>query len=221
MRKGQTLYRKPKRGAILFVEGGGDNEALRDKCRDGFRILLEKCGFAGRMPRIIACGSRYETFKQFKAAHAEDRAEFVAMLVDSEDAVKDIHQPWAHLKAREYDRWERPDGADDRQVFLMTTCMETWIVADRAALLRHYGGKLQTSALPPLQDLEARHRRDVQDRLADATRDCKNGYAKGERAFEPLTELDPNLLEKHLPSFARMREDSGRAVPRRDLSPLQ
>lgn len=28
--------------------------------------------------------------------------------------------------------WDPPTGATDNQVLLMTTCMETWIVADRA-----------------------------------------------------------------------------------------
>ena len=217
MRPSRIIAPNTAQGAIIFVEGGGDNRATRAFCREGFRVLLQKCGYPERRFQIIACGTRLETYKQFKSAHAQGRAEFVAMLVDSEDAVKDINQPWAHLKAREYDRWERPAGADDRQVFLMTTCMETWIVADRAALLRHYNagqdGKKKRSkqainegGLPPLHDLEAQHRHDVQDRLEDATRHCSNKYQKGERSFEPFAELDPDILQRHLPSFARMRE---------------
>ncbi len=87
----------------------------------------------------------------------------------------------------------------------MTTCMETLIVADRAALEEHYKTKLQNSALPPLVDLESRTRDDVQDRLARATRNCSNQYAKGKRSFEILGKLTPATLAGHLPSFVRTR----------------
>jgi len=83
--------------------------------------------------------------------------------------------------------------------------METWVVADRDALRKHYGSKLQVSALPPLVQLEGRGRHDVQDRLAHATRNCKNAYTKGKRSFELLARLTPAVLEEHLPSFVRTR----------------
>ena len=88
-------------------------------------------------------------------------------------------------------------------MLFMTTCMETLIAADRAALSGHYGAKLQVSALPPLDNLENRDRHDVQDRLVHATRRCTNAYKKGKRSFEILTKLTPDTLGKHLPSFVR------------------
>jgi len=90
-------------------------------------------------------------------------------------------------------------------VLFMTTCMETWIVTDRAAMKEHYGSKLQSSALPPPVNLENRDRHDVQDKLIHATRDCPNAYSKGKRSFEIPAKLTPATLEKHLPSFARTR----------------
>ena len=87
----------------------------------------------------------------------------------------------------------------------MTTCMETWIVADRSALAAHYGQALQESGLPPLTDLEARSRDTVQESLAHATRGCTRAYAKGKRSFAVLARLDPEVLEGHLPSFSRAR----------------
>jgi hypothetical protein len=80
------------------------------------------------------------------------------MLVDSEDPVDDPDKTWAHLKKR--DGWDRPSGATDEQVLLMTTCMETWIVADRATIKAHYLQKLQESGLPATYDLENRSRQD-------------------------------------------------------------
>src|SRR5262249_24076101 len=143
--------------------------------------------------------------ESFQTAHAQSPSGYVAMLVDSADVVADVEKPWEHLKAREDDRWECPAGATEEQALLMTTCMETWIIADREALKRHYKDKLQESALPSVQNLEVRDRHKVQETLAHATRDCGNRYQKGKRAFEPLAELEPTTLETHLPSFARMR----------------
>ncbi len=189
--------------STIYLEGGGDSSQLKIRCREGFRKLLAKCGFAGRMPNLVACGGRGAAFDHFKTAHeiAFD-GEYVALLVDSEDPMDDIEAAWVHLKAR--DGWDQPLGASEAQALLMTTCMETWIIVDRAALARYYGQKLRTSALPPLVNVESRARHDVQTRLVNATEKCSNAYAKGKRSFEVLGELDPEALKLHLPSSVRM-----------------
>jgi hypothetical protein len=156
------------------------------------------------MPKLVACGGRGSAFDDFKTAHRnKPAADFIAMWIDSEDTLQDVEQAWEHLRQR--DNWPRPSGATDDQVLFMTTCMETLIVADRAVLKKHYGSKLQVSALPPLVQLESRGRDDIQDRLAHSTRNCSNAYAKGKRSFELLARLTPDVLEAHLPSFARTR----------------
>jgi len=186
----------------LYIEGGESKEE-QIRCREGFRRLFEKTGLSGRMPRLSACGGRGAAFDDFKTAHARRAAgDYIALLVDSEDPINDIDKTWRHLKAR--DTWDRPEGAVDEQVLFMTTCMETWIVADRAVLRGHFGHKLQENALPPLNDLEYRNRHDVHDNLVHASRDCKNAYSKGKRSFELLAKLDPNVLKQHLPSFVRI-----------------
>ena len=96
-----------------------------------------------------------------------------------------------------------PDGADDEQVLLMVTCMESWIVTDRKTLRSHYGSKLQASALPALDNMETRDRDSIQQALSHATRNCKNAYTKGKRSFEVVAALDPSALRPHLPSFVR------------------
>jgi hypothetical protein len=141
-------------------------------------------------------------FDDFKTAHASrSSSDYIAMLVDSEDPLSDAERAWDHLKSR--DNWDKPANASDEQVLFMTTCMESWIVADRKALRAHYGSELQENALPPLIDLESRDRHDVHDKLVHASRNCSNGYAKGRRSFEVLLKLDPDVLRQHLPSFGR------------------
>jgi hypothetical protein len=127
----------------------------------------------------------------------------VFLWIDSEDPMPDIEATWEHLQAR--DHWDRPNGATNEQVLFMTTCMETWIVADRATLAEHYGADLQQSALPALHNLEGRPRDAIQNALTHATRSCSNAYTKGKRSFEVLSQLDPATLSQHLPSFRRVR----------------
>jgi len=189
--------------AYIYIEGGGDSKGLHVRCRQGFRQLLERCGFSGRMPRLVACGGRPAAYGDFKTAHESNKAEYVAMLIDSEKPVSNPEETWDHL--RNCDRWERPDGADDEQVLFMTTCMETWIVADRDTLRQHYGSSLQESALPSLISLEQGNRQDIQERLKRATRNCSNAYQKGKRSFEILGKLEPEMMESHLPAFQRAK----------------
>ncbi|MFO1487353.1 MAG: DUF4276 family protein [Verrucomicrobiota bacterium] len=191
--------------AHIYIEGA-DSKQDQIRCREGFRRLLEKMGFAAqkRMPRLSACGGRDSAFDDFKTAlTAAPVGHFVAMLIDSEDTVADLEKTWAHLKVR--DNWDKPNGATDEQVLFMTTCMESWIVADRETLKKHYGHKLQENALPPTNNLEARGRGDVHDKLAHATRECSNAYEKGKRSFVVVGELNPAALESLLPSFARAK----------------
>jgi hypothetical protein len=189
--------------STVYLEGGGDSTQLKIRCREGSRKLLVKCGFIGRMPKLVACGGRDAAFDHFKTARdTAEAGEYVALLVDTEDPMADIEAAWAHLRVR--DNWDLPDGAGDEHALLMTTCMETWIVVDRTALARHYGHGLQMTALPPLANVESRARQAVQDSLVKATKRCANAYSKGKRSFEVLGELDPNVLKPHLPSFGRV-----------------
>ena len=189
--------------AYIYIEGGGDSKGLHVRCRQGFRKLLERCGFSGRMPRLVACGGRSAAYGDFKTAHESNKAEYVAMLIDSEKPVSNSEKTWDHL--RNCDRWERPNGADDKQVLFMTTCMESWIVADPDNLRQHYGSNLQESALPSLISLEQRNRQDIQEGLKRATHNCSNAYQKGKRSFGILSKLKPETMERHLPAFQRAK----------------
>ena len=55
-----------KSNLTIYVEGGGDTAVLRGKCRKAFSLFLEKTGLAGRMPKIVARGSRNAAFESFK-----------------------------------------------------------------------------------------------------------------------------------------------------------
>ena len=189
--------------SFVYVEGGG-NRQLDRSCRRAFGTLLERSGFRGRMPRLVASRSRNDTYDHFKKKHEGNASSetFVAMLIDSEDPVDDIEKTWDHLRRR--DDWTMPASASDEQVLLMTTSMETWIVADVQTLREHYGASLRESHLPSLQNLEDRERSDVFDALEASTRDCTSPYAKGRNSFIVLGKVNPDVLKEHLPSFNRV-----------------
>ena len=188
--------------ARLYVEGGGNGRDGKIRCREGFRKLLEKCDFGGRMPSLTACGSRDSAYDKFKIAQERGPTKgYVALLIDSEEPLSNIDETWEHLKGR--DRWQKPRGAKDDQVLFMTTCMETWIVADYKALSTHFGQGFRASALPPRDDLEGRPRGEVLDKLRHATRNCLAPYEKGAKSFAVVGKLDPATLGSYLPSFRR------------------
>ncbi len=188
----------------IYVEGGGEGKVRQIQCREGFSKLIEKAGFVGRMPGIVAGGPRNSAFDLFRTAMRAAELDLVPMLlVDSEEPVQDGGDPWAHLQAR--DGWNRPPGVADDQAQLMVTCMESWIIADRATLIGFFGPNFRANALLPAVDLEARSRQEVQDSLERATSACGRDrqYQKGRRSFQVLARLDPNILRQHLPHFQR------------------
>ncbi len=192
---------------IIYVEGGASgphSKNLTIRCQQAFHSLLDSMGFKGRKPRLKACGGRGSVYEDFCVAHKAGGG-YVAMWIDSEEPMADLEKAWEHLaQVATVAAWNKPDGASDDQVLFMTTCMETWIVADRRALRDHYRRELNENPLPALAEIEARSRRSIQDALESATRNCRNAYAKGKRSFEILEKVKPDVLKRHLPSFARV-----------------
>jgi hypothetical protein len=132
--------------AFVYVEGGpsgADSKEGTIRCREGFHKLLDRSGFKGRKPRLVPLGGRGAVYDRFVTEHSMKAGSYVAMWIDSEEPTANIEATWNHLEnVTTVDRWIRPPNADDDQVLFMTTCMETWIVADRDALKEHYGNEI-------------------------------------------------------------------------------
>ena len=93
----------------IYLEGGGNSKEGKLRCREGFRKLFERCGFIGRMPALVACGSRNEACDDFKTAHSKAAAnDFIGLVVDSEEPVAAVDKPWEHVAQRTGDNWARP-----------------------------------------------------------------------------------------------------------------
>jgi hypothetical protein len=205
----------------LYVEGGGDTASLKAACREGFSKFLERAGLAGRMPRIVACGSRADAYDSFCTAVGS--GDMAMLLVDSEapvvpvaqlgDATKradrDRWQPWQHLHQREGDRWDKPAGTEDLQCHLMVQCMESWFLADRKALKQFFDPGFKESQLPAAANpAEQVAKATVYQALAKATDACKtkSPYGKGEHSFKLLTLVDPEKVQQVSPWALRLVE---------------
>jgi hypothetical protein len=190
----------------VYVEGGGDhNEDLRTRCRKGFSQFLERAGFKGRMPRIVACGGRKSAFDFFKKSHEDAREnELAILLVDSETPFRQ-ESPWDHVQDREGDGWDRPTSATDEQLHLMVQAMEAWFYADKEAVERYYQRGFRMAGLGRRADIENISTADLFAGLERATKDCqKGGYSKGEHSFGILGMIDPQRVRTASPQADRL-----------------
>ena len=190
----------------VYVEGGGDSNQLRRQCRNGFREFFIKAGLEGRMPRVVACGSRQRAYDQFCASINDAEAgSFIVLLVDSEAAVAASDSPWEYLKKR--DKWTQPSVAEDDSAQLMVQCMEAWFVADRQSLSDYFGKDFNAAALPARDDVEAIAKDDLERTLKQASSSCSKGkgtYRKGRHSFELLECLDPSKVMESSPHARRL-----------------
>jgi len=179
---------------FLYVEGGGNTNKLHTELRKGMRLFLEKAGFQGVMPKVFACGTRNDAYRDFKNASCNGHA---FLLVDSEDAVAPEYQgkPWRHLKQR--DDWDQPVGATDDQCHLMVQCMESWFLADEEAVAQYFGKGFKRCFPQQGQNIEVIDKKRVYQYLKDATKDCKaKRYDKGDHSFKILGLIDPEKVKQ-------------------------
>lgn len=187
----------------VYVEGGGDANIMRTKCRKGFAELFRRAGLAGRMPRIVACGSRNQAYDDFCTAVRVGQEEIPILLVDSEGPLAPNTPPWQFLTSR--DGWPCPGDVTQEQAQLMVQCMETWFLADRDALATFYGEGFTAGALPKRLDIENISKKDVFDGLSNATRHTQSkGEYKKKHSFDLLSMIDPDKLRKASPYAERL-----------------
>ena len=183
--------------ATLYIEGGGEREELRRRFRTGWQTFFKAAGVGGRA-KIVRGGSRVATFKRFRSAVRDSRRnELPLLLVDSESAVQSGHSPWQHLLAR--DGWNKPNGVDEDQAFLMVQFMETWFLADKDGLRRYFCQGFSERAIRQWPDLEAVPKETVLKALSQATAACRKGYEKGATSFELLARIDPARVKAACP----------------------
>ncbi len=189
----------------IYVEGGAPG-ALKASCRQGFKKFFEKSGLKGKMPSVVACGSRNDAYNDFCTALARAKnTDFVVLLVDSEAPVTvNQNQVWQHV--REKDKWQQPDAAKQEHLHFMAECMEAWFMADKDYLKSYFGQGFDTNKLPDQPDIEKMVKADWLSGLKKATKNCKtkDGYGKSQDSFKILAKIDPHKVIQCSPFAARL-----------------
>jgi hypothetical protein len=98
-------------------------------------------------------------------------------------------------------RSKKLDPSHEASVFWMVHVMESWFLADVAALKDHYGKAFQESAVKGNPKVEEIPKIDVLSRLKKAT----NGeYHKTKHASKLLATIDPAVVRQAAPNCERM-----------------
>lgn len=182
----------------IYAEGGGEGELADTQFRQAWAGFFKAAGLHGRMPRVIRGKGRERTYDLFKTAVKNTAPDTLPLLlVDSEGAVLPNQTVWEYLKVRY--GWDRPPGAGTDDAFLMVQLMETWLLADRAALQRYFGPQLNESAFAEWPELESVAKTTILHALEKATAQCKTKYTKGHVSFEVLSTVDPAEVERRCP----------------------
>ena len=188
----------------VYVEGGGPSAKSQTAtaCRKAFHIFFEKVMGEGAKPRVVASGSRDETYHDF-CKSLDDPGTLSVLLVDSEGPVGLNKTAIAYLKEREK-HWTRLNGDD--HVHLMVQCMESWFLADPAVLQQYFGAKFKSAALSgDPKSIEKIEKSDVFSGLVGATkRTPKGSYHKTKHGFDLLGLIDPNLVRNASPFADRL-----------------
>lgn len=179
----------------ICIEGGGSGREHDETFRQAWTRFFAAAGLNRRMPRIVRGEGRTRTFDKFRESlQRRRRDEIVIMLVDSEGPVAADHNAWQHLQARPEDNWEQPPEADDDSAYLMVQVMETWFLADRDALRRFFGTRLNENNFRQWTGLEEVPKDTVINALERATSNCRKPYSKGKVSFELLGQIDPEQV---------------------------
>lgn len=181
------------RNVILYIEGGapGTKKETTEALRRGFAAFFAKC--LARQPKIIMSGNTNKTLKAFASAcrkYHDDPATIVLCLVDADAPV--TTDVLTHLRTQHH--WAAPAPITDAQCHLMVQCMESWFLADPAALARVYRGARYT----PTTTIEA-----VGDPVAELQRATARKYKKPQ-ADKLLARLSPATVRQQSPYCERL-----------------
>lgn len=137
--------------------------------------------------KVIAGKNKPETEKDFELGRVKHRDCLVLLLVDSDEPV--------------------PKASNDPCRFHMIEIMESWFLADRETLARHFGAGFKAAALPgnPAR-IESIPKRDVEQGLDNATRESrkrKYSYDKAGHGRDLLIIVDSAKVRKASPECER------------------
>lgn len=176
-------------GIYLYVEGGGNKET-KARLRKGFERffgnIVARAASLAIVYRIIPCGDRDSTRRDFAKALRVNPEGINLLLVDSDGPV--TSGPLEHL--RQSFGWGVTGVPSDR-CHLMVQVMESWFLADLNALKAYYGRGFHIKSIPKNTDVEQNSKAQVLFSLKKSTKLTSKGtYHKTRHAPEILKPLD-------------------------------
>lgn len=191
----------------LYIEGGGGKES-KARLRLAFSRFLGEIQEEARRRRvrwqIVLCGSRSQTYEDFRLALRTHPDAWNLLLVDAERPV--TRTPQGHLTepAPDGDGWNL-SSITDEQCHLMVQAMEAWLIADPEALAAFYGQGFAANALPKTKNVEKIPKDRLASSLANATRNTqRREYHKTRHAPQILERLDPGKVRSRASHCERL-----------------
>ena len=171
------------------------------KLRSGFRSLFAGLQSASRRITPVPC--KANAIADFMDGIKDYPDAVNILLIDSEGP----YTPNLRQEVRQHDHWDTASGRQvpDNRLHFMVQVMESWFLADRAALRNYYGAGLAENRLPANRQVEQIPKDDVINGLAAATRDTGKGrYHKTRHAPALLAALNPAQVRAAAPACANL-----------------
>ena len=193
----------------IYIEGDtkqkGKNAdiALREGFHNFFGELIEKAREKSIKFRIILCGSKFITFKDFLNAVEVYQDSFVGFLIDADNVVGENETAKSFLQKQNAGwHWQT---VKEEQCFLMVQIMESWFFADINALEKYYGQNFNRKALRQNKNVEKIAKADVENGLANATKNTQKGeYHKTKHGAKILELINPQKVRAAAPHCEKL-----------------
>jgi Domain of unknown function (DUF4276) len=188
----------------LYIEGDTKQKgkfntiSLREGFNHFFSELINKAKDKNVAFRLIMCGSKYETFKDFLNASKSYEDSFVLFLLDSDDFVGENETAKSFLQKQNLN-WHL-QAVEENQCHLMVQMMESWFFADKDKLAEFYGQNFNRNALGRNKNVEKIAKADVESNLTRATEHTQKGeYHKTRHGAKLLELINPQKVRAAAP----------------------
>ena len=193
----------------IYIEGDTKQKgkfntiSLREGFNHFFTELIEKAKAKNIILRLIMCGSKYETFKDFLNAAKSYQDSFVMFLLDSDAPLEEAETPKTFLQ-KQNPLWHLYE-AEENQCHLMIQVMESWFFADKEKLAEFYGQGFNLNSLAKNVNVEKITKADVESGLANATRNTQKGeYHKTRHGAKILELIDTQKVRDSAPHCEKL-----------------
>lgn len=204
----------------VYVEGGGDTVQGQARLRQAFGKFFEdyirRNGQFGNRPSFDPSGSREQTVAAYKNGLRDRPSERSMVLIDSEAPKEATADNWEFLRElansgnpARFQWTNRPSGAREDDLHFMVQSMETWLLADPAAIKTHYGPRYHTTHVANLSNrrIEELSPSQAVAAIKNGARDCPNrDYRKTVDGPAVLETAEPEKVAHRCPHAKKFLE---------------